>query len=271
MAGYSGEALFRGIFLFEGEVANKIPQIKNVKEAVVLRKISQKQKNAIAAISEYLVKEINNKQLRFFGQFKTAMESGNQLTITKSLADAQALIETVFKELDGEVKKFIESNNYKKLKQKYSASPKVKEISRKTPNPKELNKELLQVMEIVDKEARSSGSRADNVVVQSYCGLVLLCQTRIYGNFQAKIPKLKSYKYEDLRLSGSAAASDPDTDHNIAVLLLTFVAVVVIWLVALPLTSNFSDDSGLYREQMINSIATKLKVSTAGPNKIKKN
>lgn len=82
---FSGEELYRGIFLAHGQVAEQIPEIRDY--LMITNHIKDKhQLSAIEALQERIIDAIKISEPDFFDSFERAMTSGDHLIIQEKLA-----------------------------------------------------------------------------------------------------------------------------------------------------------------------------------------
>jgi len=91
LAEYSGEQLFKGIFFFEGDVAELIPNLANLKLNNFAS--SQDELDGIRATYDAIMDEIIIKHPDFYNNFKEAIISRNHIQIKQELIFASDLIQ----------------------------------------------------------------------------------------------------------------------------------------------------------------------------------
>lgn len=92
LANYTGEELFKGIVLGEGEVAKLFPEIWS-KEMLELTSTPEAQES----INTILI-EIKDKEPTFFEEFREAVYSGNHLHIQEVLSNTVTILEALLEE-----------------------------------------------------------------------------------------------------------------------------------------------------------------------------
>jgi hypothetical protein len=91
---YSGEELFKGIFFFQNEISEKIPQIKELKEKTFKITNDKNQVNQILNnLSNLSVDFINTNYPGFFKKFQSTIYSNDLFEIDKIINQASQLIE----------------------------------------------------------------------------------------------------------------------------------------------------------------------------------
>lgn len=214
-----GEALFRAVFLLEGPLAGEIPQLERLRSMRTSRRLTPRQQRAVQAFETRLIQELRAAKPTFFQSFERDLKTGDRVVISRAIAEASRLARDVMRKGDPAVARFLS---------RHEAS-------------------LARAV----KSAASSAGKSGPPDVRA---------------LQRAIPPAASRDAEKLELAwlkgfeiGPSASEpqQPDTDHNIAVILLTFIAVVVLALVALPIVAPGGDDD-LYHEQLVSSLAVRL-------------
>jgi SdpC family antimicrobial peptide len=92
LTNYSGEELFKGIFLGQGEVAKHIPELPKKKEA-----------NSQEAIKfgNDLTKKVRDKDGKYFDELKKAVYSNNPKRVSESLEKGATLISSEITKMEG--------------------------------------------------------------------------------------------------------------------------------------------------------------------------
>lgn len=93
-ADYTGEELFKGIFLLEGEVTTKIPYLQAFRSAVDKQKVANpEQAQQRQAQVEVLVNKVRKLNPAYYGELKAAIKSQNFDRIEATLKSGASLIE----------------------------------------------------------------------------------------------------------------------------------------------------------------------------------
>ncbi|MEE4248525.1 MAG: hypothetical protein V2I33_24355 [Kangiellaceae bacterium] len=92
LAQFTGEQLFKGIFFFEGEVAELIPNLSNLKLENFVS--NEDELNGARATYNAIMDEIVLKHPNFYNNFKTVVLSKNHVQIRQELIFASNLIQT---------------------------------------------------------------------------------------------------------------------------------------------------------------------------------
>ncbi len=93
---HSGEELFRGIFLLEGEVSEKMPsQFAIMSEIKKIIKQRPEFENEFREKNSELVESVRNLDNSYFALLKNAVESGNVTTLENAIARGNTLISIV--------------------------------------------------------------------------------------------------------------------------------------------------------------------------------
>ncbi len=87
---YTGEEIFRGLFFFQNDIADGIPHLKNIKQA--LDEVGET-KLSMEELSNISVNYIKNNYPNFFNDLKKKLESGNLYEISDILDFSGKLIE----------------------------------------------------------------------------------------------------------------------------------------------------------------------------------
>ena len=88
-----GITIFKGIFFFQGDFAKNINALKYKNEQIESLKDGQKIKKVLNDFSEEVVNFIIKFDPKYFNNFKSIMQSGNNFEIQKSLINSSKLIE----------------------------------------------------------------------------------------------------------------------------------------------------------------------------------
>jgi SdpC family antimicrobial peptide len=213
-----GERLFRAIFFLEGPLSDQIPELRRLKSIDAFRKITPQAREALRAFQTRLVREMRANNPKFFESFETALQSGDRTKISRALGNASTTAKDALRKGDPGVARFLDRHEATLLREFGAVTRQLK-----SSGPPDLR----ALQRTVPKEVAQEAARTELVW-------------------------LKGFKI------GEPSASDPkpDTDHNIALILITFVAVVVLAFVALPLTAP---DAGgdLFHERLVNSLAAR--------------
>lgn len=214
-----GEALFRAVFFLEGPLAEEIPELNRLKSLEALRRLTPRQQQAVRAFQSRLVEEIRKARPKFFQEFERDIRSGDRARISRTLGAASRLSKDVVRKSDPAAARFLDRHETSLRK---SLAPAARSAARSGPPD----------LRAIQRAAPQPTSRDAERVELTW---------------------LKGFSI------GGQAASDPkpDTDHNIAIALLTFIALFVIVVVALPIVSP--DGGGLYHEQLVGSLATRVR------------
>lgn len=214
-----GEALFRAVFFLEGSLAEQVPELKRLKSLEAWRRLTPRQQQAVRAFQSRLVQEIRKARPKFFQEFERDMRSGDRPRISRALGEAAQLSKDVLRKSDPAVARFL---NRQEASLRKSLAPAARSAARSGPPD----------LRVIQRAAPQPTSREAQRVELTW---------------------LKGFSI------GGQAASDPkpDTDHNIAIALLTFVALFVIVVVALPIVSP--DGGGLYHEQLVGSLSMRVR------------
>lgn len=89
-AGYSGVDIFKGVFFLQNDIADGIPQLRTIKNAV--REVDRT-KESMKELSDISVAFIGKHYPSFFNDLKAAMESGNLYEISEMIDFSGRLIE----------------------------------------------------------------------------------------------------------------------------------------------------------------------------------
>lgn len=218
-----GEALFKAIFFLDGSMTDQVPELTRLKSLDAMRSMTRKQEAALATFHEKLIQGLKRTDPNFFAHFATSIRSGDRVKISEALNSASRQALGVVQKENPEAAKFL-TRNQSRLQGAISSTLK-------------------------DTEAK--GSPPD--------------LTKIDANLRGELSQLKDRKLEFAWLkgtSGGTGASEPnqpDTDHSIAVIPYTFVAVVVILAVLVWVFKAESAGGDLYREKLVDSLAVKLR------------
>lgn len=90
-AAYDGEALFRGLLLGEGPVAEQFPEL-------VLVEVTADRAAAQSEVSDRIVDAIRATDASFFDSFGDAVTSGDRIRVDQAVQSANDILETVFTE-----------------------------------------------------------------------------------------------------------------------------------------------------------------------------
>lgn len=87
----TGEALFRGIMMGEGQVANDVPQVRDLYalDQVVTDKTAR---TAMSEFNDELIGAIKKNHPGYFGEFRKALTSGDQLKVRAELRNANQIL-----------------------------------------------------------------------------------------------------------------------------------------------------------------------------------
>lgn len=93
---YSGEELFRGIFLMDGEVAEKIPsysqEVEKIKRFEATQSIDRSEQDSLEAEFEsQLIEEIDLLDPNYFDNLSDAIDSGNPYLINQEIVNGGTL------------------------------------------------------------------------------------------------------------------------------------------------------------------------------------
>jgi SdpC family antimicrobial peptide len=209
-----GEALFRAVFFLQGPLADQVPELRRLKSLNAFRRLTRQQQDAIRTFQTSLIRDIKASNPTFFDDFAKELQTKDRTRISRALVNASQVTKTVVLERNPDVAGFLSRNE---TALKGALNPVANREYRKTTAP-----DLKAINRVVSKTAMQEAERTELVY-------------------------LKGFKV------GGATASDPDTDHSIAIALLTFIAVFVIIVIALPITAETGGD--LYHEKLVNSLA----------------
>lgn len=215
-----GERLFRAIFFLEGPMADEIPELRRLKSMEAFRKLTPRQEQAVRSFQTRLVRELATANPSLFPDFEKALQSGDRARISRALGDASQAAKDVLRERDPAARRFLDRYEATLIREFRSSM----RDGRQTGPP-----DLKALQRAVPKAAAQEAERTELVW-------------------------LKGFK------AGGPAASEPqqpDTDHSIAIVLLTFVALFVIVVVALPIVAA-DGGSDLYHDRLVNSLATRV-------------
>lgn len=215
-----GQRLFRAIFFLQGPLADEIPELKRLKSMETYRKLTPRQEEAIRTFQTRLMRELTTARPTFFETFEKALQSGDRTRISRALGDASQAAKDVLRQSDPGVARFLD-------RYETTLNREIRSSSRdgRASGPPDLK----ALHRTISKDAVREAERVELVWLKG---------------FSAVGPS-------------SSEPQQPDTDHNIAVVLLTFVAVVVIAIVWLAFVSP--DGGGdLHHERLVNALATRV-------------
>ena len=181
------------------------------------QQLKPRQEEAIRAFQTRLMKELAQSQPTFFDTFGRAIQSGDRARISRALGDASQASKALLRTQDPGVSRFLDRYEFTLTREFRSAAR--KGAASGPPDVKALQRS-------VPKAAAQDAARLE-------------------------LTWLKGFK-----AGGPSAVDEPDTDHSIAVVLLTFIALFVIVVVALPITSP-DGGGGLYHDKLVDGLATR--------------
>ena len=90
---YSGEQIFRGLFFFQNDIADKIPQLSQIKSDMANNSNSNTITTSLNELSNISVEFIKNKYPNYFNELEEKIYSGNLYEISNELNYSSKLIE----------------------------------------------------------------------------------------------------------------------------------------------------------------------------------
>lgn len=234
---YSGEELFRGIFFLEGEVANKIPEIRNLKKISGFNKISDYKKDLLEKTRSRIVSEIKKDHPDFFPNFAKTLQSGDRVKIQQTLIEVDKLVFQQFSKKEDAL-----SNIYKNFQ--------TQELQTKAKNT--LSSTHVKNIDI------SNASRADfeRMLEAENTGFLEL-RDEIYRGFEEiDPPPVDIDCFGGLECLGMSKDDFIQQDgENVWLALVVVLVVLVAILLAAPIRGDLQDPGNLFQDQLVNSIA----------------
>lgn len=121
---YSAEALFRGIFFAEGEVAAKIPQMKGLSATEKANTDSRRQE--IEAFYDAVIAEVQKSYPSYMGELKAAVDSRKHASISQKITEGMQILESTIDNLgyerDAEAEAALKAGLEKRINEGMSVS-----------------------------------------------------------------------------------------------------------------------------------------------------
>jgi hypothetical protein len=280
---YSGETLFRGLFFVDGPAAEKIPELQRAKVAYGLNNLNEKQRMAVRNLEDSLISRFKQADPGFFKRFQGEIQSGDHRRVQAMLQEASRMIITIIYQNNKGLESLLDPKYNQRFRERMSQSGKLRQLTTRVDNPRAtvqtlrgLNRDIIidrdiyinrftdrfvQSVRYIDRSINRDLNRSidqDFALDRNLDVFHFLDVDRnLFKNFdRVNINRSADNEYNPV----GDVTVEIETAVYAVVAVAVFVAAVAV--VVVGLQSRFANDrAGLWNEQLVNSIATRLNVA----------
>jgi len=280
---YSGETLFRAVFFADGPAAENIPELQRAKAAYGLNQLNEKQRAAARNLEDSLISRFRQADPAFFKRFQREIQSGDHRRVQAMLQQSSRMVINIIYENNKGLESLLDPKYNQRFRERMSKSAKVQQLTNRVDNPRMtaqalrgLNRDIIidrdiyinrftdrfvQSVRYIDRSINRDLNRAidrDFAIDRNLDVFHFLDVDRtLFKNFdRVNINRSMDNEYNPV--------GDVTVEIETAIYAVVAVAVFIVAVAVLVVghTGFVNDRAGLWNEQLVNSIATRLNVAT---------
>ena len=283
---YSGEELFRGLLFADGEIADMIPELRQLKEVFGIDRFNDKQRAGVRNLEANLIAEIKKADASYFVDFQAEIQSGDPHRITAKLKDAGRLISYIIYENNKGLAPLLDNTMNQKFKSRLAAVSYLKDLRDRMPATskeidgllKSLNNDLVIDRDIyinnvknailpppptlwinrnIDVNRFADLNKSQSFALNSQIDVFrFLDLDRNLNNHFDKAVNINRFAATEYNPVGDVTVEIETAVYAVVAVAVAVAAVIV---VVVGRSDFLNDKAGLFNEQLVNSVAQNLK------------